>query len=374
MPDSEMNRVGSFTLTAPGAPAKIYLQAGHDYGADLDPKMVSRARKGELKWITDKDTEGVTYQVIVPKSYEPGRPHGVLVFISAGDGGKLPKPFHTLLEKYRLIAIGADKSGNKRDTLLRHTYAVHAVALINERYDLDPDRIYVSGGSGGGRVCSHVMIMNSDTFTGGIPLIGANACIRMKVADSKGVVVATQGNWLNVDKKRLAKAGREGRFVFMTGSKDFNQANVKLVYEGYRAAGFKQVHYIEEPGLGHSTPSTAYLEKAIRFVDAPLTEAAKKHYTDAKKKQESKRLGDALLLYRKAVMHGRNTDWHADALAQATELQGEYDKAYALVEAAIASKDNAAFRKATTDLRRVWGAIADREVLKELNNRFRQAG
>lgn len=206
--ETEMHRVGSFTLSAPGAPARTYLQAGHDYGAELDPKMVSRARKGELKWITDKGTEGVTYQVIVPKSYESNQAHGVLVLISAGDGGKLPKPFHALLEKYRLIGIGADNSGNKRDTLLRHAYAVHAVALLHERYDLDPDRIYVTGSSGGGRVCSHVMIMNSDTFTGGIPLIGANTCIRMKVADSKVVVVTTHGSWLNVDKKRLAKAGR----------------------------------------------------------------------------------------------------------------------------------------------------------------------
>ncbi|MEM6506938.1 MAG: hypothetical protein AAF711_15990, partial [Planctomycetota bacterium] len=292
----------------------------------------------------------------------------------AGDGGKLPKPFHALLEKYRLIGIGADNSGNKRDTLLRHAYAVHAVALLDERYDLDPDRIYVTGSSGGGRVCSHVMIMNSDTFTGGIPLIGANACIRMKVADSKGVVVTTQGSWLNVDKKRLAKAGREGRFVFMTGSKDYNQANVKSVYEGYRAAGFKRVHYIEQPGLGHSMPSTDYLDKAIQLVDAPLVEAAKKHYTDVGKRRASNRLGDALLLYRKALMHGRNADWYADALKKAEKLQGEYDKAYALVEAAIDSKDNAAFRQATAALRRTWGAIADRGLLKELNDRFRQAG
>lgn len=372
-PVIEKHKVGQYTISAPGAPAKVYLQAGHDYGAELDPGVVKRARKGELKWITDKDADGVTYQVIVPKSYEPGVAHGVIVFISAGDGGGLPKPFHALLEKYRLIGIGANNSGNKRDVLLRHAYAVHAVSLLQERYDLDQDRIYVSGSSGGGRVCSHVMIMNSETFRGGIPLIGANACIRMKVADSKGVVGTSPGSWVNTDKKRLAQAGKEGRYVFMTGSKDYNQQNVKSVYEGYRDAGFRYVHYIEQPGLKHAMPNTEHLEKAIQFVDEPLTKAAEKHYNDAKKQQDRGRLDEALMLYRKAAQHGRNSDWNADAVAQTKALQDQYDQAYAAAEAAIASQDNAAFRKATQDLRRNWGEIADRDVLKELSDRFREA-
>jgi hypothetical protein len=373
VPEAEKHKVGQFTLMAPGAPAKVYLQAGHDYGTELDPNVVSRARKGDLKWIVDKGTKGVTYQVIVPKSYEAGVPHGVLVFINSGEGGKLPGKYHKLLEDYRLIAIGADKSGNNRDTLLRHAYAVHAVTMLAQRYDLDQDRVYVTGGSGGGRVCSQVMIINSHTFSGGIPMIGANACMRMKVADSKGNAFVGPGVWKNTDKKRLAKAGREGRFVFMTGSKDYNKANVKSVYEGYRDAGFKQVHYIEQDGLGHSTPDAVHFEKAIVLVDAPLTKAAGKHYTDAQKKQASGRLGDALVLYRKALMHGRNADWHADALPKAQELQTQYDQAYAEVEAAITAKDNTAFRKTTQELRRTWGAIAGRDVIKELNDRFRQA-
>jgi len=372
-PAIEKHKVGQFTIVSGGAPAKIYLQAAHDYGAELDRDQVNKARKGQLKWFLDKDSKGVTYQVIVPKSYEAGQAHGVLVFINSGEGGKLPKPFHQLLEKYRLIGIGADKSGNKTNTLLRHAYAVHAVELLAERYDVDRDRVYVTGTSGGGRVTSQVMIMNSETFTGGIPMVGANACMRMDVADSKGNVFADSGMWKNTDKKRLAKAGREGRFVFMTGSKDFNKANVKSVYEGYKEAGFKHVDYIEQDGLGHGAPSAENFEKALQFLDAPLVKAASGHYEDAKKKHKSGRLAEALVLYRKSVLHGRGADWHADAVAKVKELQGEYDQAYAAVEAAIEAKDNAAFRKTIKELRRAWGAIADREVIKALDDRFRQA-
>lgn len=370
----ERHKVGQFNITSGGAPAKIYLQAAHDYGAKLDPSLVSKARKGDLKWFVDKDAKGVTYQVVVPKSYEPGQPHGVVVFVNSADGGALPGPIKQHLEKYRLIGIAAQKSGNERDVLFRHAYAVHAVELLNERYDLDPDRIYISGTSGGGRLCSQAMIINSDTFTGGFPLIGANACITMKVADSKGNSGMAHGVWQNLDKKRYAKAGREGRYVFMTGSKDYNQANVKSVYEGYKEAGFRYVEYIEQPGLGHGVPDAAHIEKAIQFLDSPLTAAAEKRYEDAKKKHESGRLGDALVLFRQAMLHGRNTEWHADALAKAEELQAEYDQAYAAVQAAIEAKDNAAFRSTTQELRRTWDAIADRDVLKELNDRFRQAG
>lgn len=322
IPEAELHRAGQFTLSAPGVPAKVYLQAAYDYGAEPKPDFVRAARKGELQWLTNKG-EGVTYQVIVPKSYQPGEAHGVLVFISAGEGGKVPKQYHPLLEKYRLIGIGADKSGNKHDTLVRHGYAVHAVTMIDERYDVDHDRIYVSGGSGGGRVTSQVMIMNPGTFTGGIPMIGANACMKMQNADSKGNKFPDPGMWKNTDKKRLKQAAMEGRFVFMTGSKDYNKANVKAVFTGYRDAGFKNVLYIEQQGLGHSLPNAEHFEKALQFIDAPLAKAARKHYEDAKRKQQSGRLGDALLLFRKASLHGRDTDWHADAQAQTTALQGE---------------------------------------------------
>lgn len=373
-PAIEKHKVGQFKLTAPGAPAKVYLQAGHDYGASLDPGQVSAARSGKLKWVVDKGTDGVAYQVTVPKTYEPGQPHGVVVFINSAEGGTIPAPIKQQLGKYRLIGICAEKSGNERDTLLRHAYAVHAVMLLEERYELDSDRIYVSGMSGGGRVASQVMIINSDIFTGGFPFVGANACIRMKVADSKGVTGVDPGAWKNTDKNRLAKAGREGRFAFMTGSKDYNKANVKSVYEGYKEAGFRYVEYIEQPGLGHGVPDAAHIEKALQFLDSPLTDAAEKRYEDAKKKHESGRLGDALVLFRQAMLHGRNTEWHADALAKAEALQAEYDQAYAAVQAAIEAKDNAAFRSTTQELRRTWDAIADRDVLKELNDRFRQAG
>lgn len=349
----EKHKVGQFNIKSGGAPAKIYLQAAHDYGSKLDPSQVSKARKGQLKWFVDKDSKGVTYQVIVPKTYQPGEPHGVIVFVNSSDGGALPGSIKQHLDQYRLIGIASQKSGNDRDVLLRHAYAVHAVELLNERYELDSDRIYISGMSGGGRLCSQVMMMNSDTFTGGFPLVGANACITMKVADSKGNTGTAQGVWRNMDKKRLAKAGREGRFVFMTGSKDYNKANVKSVYEGYKQAGFRYVEYIEQPGLGHSVPNAEHIAKALKFLDAPLALAADKHYDDAVKKQASGRLDDAMLLYRKALVHGRDADWHA--------------------EAAIENRDNAAFRQAIQDLRRNWSAIAGRDVLKALNDRFRQA-
>ena len=368
-----MHKVGKFTITSGGAPAKVYLQAAHDYGAKVDPVQVNRARKGQLNWFVPKDSEGVTYQVNVPKTYVAGEPYGVLVVINAGESGRLPQKYEQLLDKHRLIAIGADKSGNKAELLFRHSYAVHAVELLNERYDLDRDRIYVTGGSGGGRITSQVMIINSDTFTGGIPMIGANACISMQVADSAGRMGTDPGAWRNKDKKRLAKAGREGRYVFMTGSKDYNKANVKSVYAGYQKAKFRYVHYIEEGGLGHSAPSVENFEKALQFLDTPLTKAATKYYGDALKKHASGKLDDALLLFRQAAVHGHNTQWYADAVAKTEEIQVAYEKAYAEVEAAIESEDNAAFRKALQDLRRNWSGIADRDVLKELNDRFKQA-
>jgi len=254
----EKHKVGHSRVNLPGAWAMTFLRATYDFGENVDAEKARRVNSGKLKWFTAKGGEGVSYEINVPKSYQPGNPHGVIVHVSASPKGKFP--YVKLLGDHNLISVSANKSGNETGTLLRHTYAVQAVEMIAERYDIDRDRIYISGTSGGGRCASQVMIMNCDTFTGGIPLIGANPCIPMKnssSADGKkpGTYYQDSGAWKKPNRSLLTQAAKNGRYVFMTGEKDFNRQNVKAVSQGYQKAGFSQVHYIEQPGLKHGNPS-----------------------------------------------------------------------------------------------------------------------
>src|SRR6266852_1868818 len=79
--------------------------------------------------------EKESFQLYVPKTYQPGTPHGVLVYISPGPKGLLvsnkfkQSDLFALVEKHRLIYVGANASQNEREIGERLQLA--ATALYN---------------------------------------------------------------------------------------------------------------------------------------------------------------------------------------------------------------------------------------------------
>ncbi|MDA3934885.1 MAG: hypothetical protein PF630_11250 [Gammaproteobacteria bacterium] len=264
----EKHITGSYAITTPGVPSKIYLETLHRYGIKTDDKLMAQVHPHDPHWLAEQADQDAIYQVIVPANYSKMLPYGILVFINSRDSGMLFRQYHPLLEKHRLIAIGADHSGNTHATIIRHVYAVAAACLLLELYNIDKDRIYITGVSGGGRVTSQVMLMNADLFTGGIPIIGSNPYRDLPIAGNRYV----PGFWRRPDQRILNHARRNSRYAFMTGSKDYNRAVTKRIYEEYRKRRFRYVSYFEEPGYGHTVPSAGWFERAIMFLDKPLVD------------------------------------------------------------------------------------------------------
>ncbi len=342
----EPDKGGAYRIEGKGVPLMLWTEIQAAYGATIKPELVKKAREPD-SWLVLDDGKPSSWQVIVPSSYKRGEPHGVLVFVSAGDSGDLPGAYKTLLGPHRLIAIGANNSGNSQSVPLRQAYAVYGVELLRQRYDIDPDRIYITGTSGGGRLTSHAMLMHSDVFTGAIPLIGANN-YRMF--------------WQRPDIKRLARARRDLRIALMTGEKDFNKPGTQEVYQSYKSDGFKHITYLEQPGLGHTTPSAEWFEKAIVFLDAPLIEAARASYDAAVLAQRRSQLGDALAGYSKAAAHGRGQDFAAQAATSASELRQQYDAALAEARQLMSGGKFPEAQRAILELRKQWGAHAADDV------------
>lgn len=368
----EKHKRGNYTLELPGVSARSYLQIQAELGQRPNPDMLQRARRDPAYLIPREDGKPSSFRIIVPDSYRPGVPHGILVFISSNDRGQFPRQYHKLLNTHHLISISPINSGNSQDTIRRHAYAVQAAELIQELYDVDEDRVYITGGSGGGRVTSQIMIMRSDLFDGGAPLVGANAMIPMETADSDGNTYQTRGSWRKPDRRRLMQAKVHGRYAFVTGSDDYNRLNVKYVHDGYQKNGFRHLIYIEEPGLGHTVPGPDSLEKAIVFMDSPLAKEAADHFKIAQQQDQAGRLGRALEMYRKAMMHGRSQDFYETARQRNDELTEEFNTAMQQVEDAIEAKDRAAFQTHLNELRRQWRKVLDPQLPRELSNRLRQ--
>lgn len=289
--ENEPHKKGSFQITFDKrSPLSSLEEMAKRKTADLDPKGAYQI-------------EELTYAVTVPNDYTPSKPMGLFVWISAGDSGKAPREFVEPLAKHGFIYIGADKTGNNYPGSRRYGAAIDAVTNMVSLYNIDPSRIYVSGNSGGGRCASRIGIMYPEVFTGGaFYVIGCDFWDNLEVpGNAKGAFWS--GFWPQKDMK-LIKQAKDHHYVFLTGSKDFNQPGTIAAYKAYMKQGFANCTYIEVPEMGHSTPSSEYFEKGLVFLNSPLQEKGNAALKEGMAKVASKKYAEALPFFKKAKGYG----------------------------------------------------------------------
>ncbi len=191
--------------------------------------------------------DNITWEVHVPATYDPENPPGILVYISPQDIINIPSGWLDMMEEHNLIWIASLKSGNEVFTSERLMKAILGLVQIQSEYVVDTERIYITGFSGGGRVASIVATQYPHLFKGAIYNCGANF-------------------WENLDDERKQQV-LNNRFVFVTGSNDFNLQDTKNVYSKYKKAGAKNIELMVINRLGHANPKRNRMSQAIRFLD-----------------------------------------------------------------------------------------------------------
>ena len=156
-----------------------------------------------------------------------------------------------MFEKYNLIWIGANHSGNRVNVPRRISYAVLAHHFIEEKYVLNPERVYLSGFSGGGRVASMIAPYMPELFKGAIYNCGVNF-------------------WKD-NPPKLIKELRNNRFVFVTGKSDFNLKETKMVHRQYKKSRVENSKLLIISRMGHRNPRAKYFSQAIEYLDHDKT-------------------------------------------------------------------------------------------------------
>ncbi|MFT7461231.1 MAG: hypothetical protein ACI9XC_000201 [Gammaproteobacteria bacterium] len=192
--------------------------------------------------------EPIEWEIYVPENYDSGIPPGVLVFINSRDSGEIENEWKELMERHNLIWIGANGSGNKISLSQRVAYAILAPKLINNSYVINPERVYISGFSGGGRVSSMVATEYNQIFKGAIYNSGANF-------------------WGEASSSRYEEM-KNNYYVFITGTEDFNLEDIKEVYNAYKKSGIYNSKLIVIPNMAHKRPNAKNLDVAIRYLDS----------------------------------------------------------------------------------------------------------
>ena len=248
------------------------------------------------------------YEVSVPASYKPGAPYGLLVFINSEDNANIPGEFKPLLEPMRLIYVAGKKCGNSQSVVKRIGMAVDAVFNMKKIYNIDPQRVYLAGISGGGRASSHGATAYPDVFNGALYLCGCNPNTSKPPADWPERMKALNG------------------FAFMTGDKDMNLQDTKGVLAGYVKQKFQRTSLFQVPEMGHQIPPTDWMKKGIVFLDQPLVAEAQALSKTAKDLQKREKFGAALSAYYKVAAHLGEDPAGKDASEQITVIEKKRDE------------------------------------------------
>ncbi|MCB9841250.1 MAG: prolyl oligopeptidase family serine peptidase [Phycisphaeraceae bacterium] len=209
-----------------------------------------------------RDLDVETIYLRLPEAYTPTRPAGLLVWIDPSESGRPPAFAEAAGDALNLAVVGVSNAGNNRNIADRHQLIFDAIANATSRVHIDPQRVYVFGVSGGGRVSSMHWGCFPDVYAGAICIVGVNAYENIALGNGSFM---PQGYALP---RGEARRLREHRLAAMTGPRDFNHAQIARTLDAMRSDGF-DVRLLEYPDMGHEYPTAARFREALEWVDQP---------------------------------------------------------------------------------------------------------
>jgi hypothetical protein len=119
----------------------------------FDPNHSSQKPSDTAKTRLGYDLAEESFEAFIPSTYKSDVPHGLFVWVSAGNA-EVPSAWLDVFGRHKLIWISANNSGNQRYVPIRMGLALDAVYNMRKRYNIDDNRVYISGASGGAGVAS----------------------------------------------------------------------------------------------------------------------------------------------------------------------------------------------------------------------------
>ncbi|MBA3686449.1 MAG: hypothetical protein H0W72_14605 [Planctomycetes bacterium] len=245
--------------------------------SERHPASAYAAMEQRWKWPTTTDywkqggydIAGESFAAYVPADYDGTRPYGLVVGFSNRDEGAVPSEWTPVLDRHALIWVGANQAGFSRNAQARLALALDAVHGMTTRCAIDPRRVSVCGGPGNaGRQANWELITYPDVFTGSIAIEVCDYYVSFPATPLAGMY---SGFLTTPDSAPLALA-RTRRQVLLCGTQSANHlAKMRGAFAAYQADAFHRTSMFEVPDLASGqTPSAAWFERALRFLDRPL--------------------------------------------------------------------------------------------------------
>ena len=133
---SKLTAIVIFLLAAPVASAEDGPRVGYFRKALTPVELLGEEGAKAIESIFPPN-EKLTWQLSVPKTYDPGKPAGVMVFIGWAEWGGGKKAWTSVLEDQNVIWIGLIGAGDKKPINERMLKAILAQAVLEREYKID---------------------------------------------------------------------------------------------------------------------------------------------------------------------------------------------------------------------------------------------
>lgn len=207
------------------------------------------------------DLAAERFDVYLPRQ-RPEAGYGLLVFVPPADDFPLSREWLGELDRRGIIYVAARRSGNQHNVLDRRMpLALHAHAEILSRYEVDPERVYVGGFSGGSRVAQRLALAFPDLFRGAL-LVASS--------DPLGVLRSAPPSV-----ELMALFDARTRVVFATGGLDMpNRRRDERTRASLAEACVANISTIWVARTGHWLPPRRAFAKAMAALEAPPQSSA----------------------------------------------------------------------------------------------------
>jgi len=242
-----------FDVAAPAAD-RATIAARMLHGFQLERAKALAVETGRALTGPALDPRAERWEVIAPDDCRTEAPCGVLVWIHPWDDARAPRDWAPVLGAARVIYVAADRSGNDQPVLDRRApLALFGLEGARSRFAIDPERTWVGGFSGGGRVASRLAIAYPDLFAG---------AVLVATSDGPGTGDAP------LPAGALLAALRGGRYWAAVGDHDpENRSISRDALKHFRRVCALDSTLALQTGWGHRTLDGRRLGHALRWLD-----------------------------------------------------------------------------------------------------------
>lgn len=221
------------------------------------------AAKGEAPPAYTIDLGKESYSIYVPKAPPPKGGYGLVVFVPPWSNAVVPQSWRKTLDERGVIFVTAANSGNEAPEIPRRmALALHEYANVSQQFHIDPDRVYIGGFSGGGRVALRLALGYPDVFRGAL-IDGAG--------DDIGSFLVPLP-----EAKLLQRVQEHSRLVYMHGSED--EPNATRARDSVASANELCIFDTTRLSIrkhGHEPADAATWGRGLELLERPVAELSK---------------------------------------------------------------------------------------------------